>query len=148
MEPGRRNRVGSVIKGRWRLDRLLGSGAHAAVYEATHRNGHRVALKLLHAGIAQEESLRVRLLREAYVANSIGHPGVVRILDDDGTEDGTIYLVMELLEGESLELRRERANGKLPVEEAFQIALGVLDVIAAAHDKGVVHRDLKPENIF
>ena len=91
--------------------------------------------------------MRTRFLREGYVANKVEHPGTVAILDDDVNEDGSVFLVMELLEGETLEDRRERC-GSLPVHEVLSLADRLLDVLAVAHEKGVVHRDIKPENIF
>ncbi len=91
--------------------------------------------------------MRTRFLREGYVANKVEHPGTVTILDDQVCEDGSVFLVMELLEGETLEDRRERA-GSLPAHEVLSLADRLLDVLAAAHDKGIVHRDIKPENIF
>src|SRR5262249_47248756 len=96
-------RLGSVLHGKWWLDALLGVGGMAAVYAATHRNGTRGAVKILHPEIAVDVHLRKRFLREGYVANKVGHPGVVSVIDDDVTEDGTVYLVMEHLEGETLE---------------------------------------------
>jgi len=83
------------------------------------------------------------------VANRIAHPGVVRILDDDDDDETqTVFLVMELLEGETMEARWERSGRRLPVAQVLACADRVLDVLAAAHEQGVVHRDVKPENIF
>lgn len=144
-----RRRVGSIVRGKYRLDQLLGIGGTAAVYAATHRNGSRVALKVLHREFAQLRDVRSRFLREGYVANRVGHPGVTRVIDDDDDDDGsTVFLVLELLEGESVEARRERLGGRLPLGETLELADRVLDVLAAAHEQGVVHRDLKPENLF
>jgi serine/threonine protein kinase len=141
-------RIGSVIKDKWRVDARIGSGGMAAVYAATHRNGNRVALKMLHMEMSRDATLRQRFLREGYVANQVAHPGAVRILDDDVAEDGCVFLVMELLEGESLESRRERLGGRLPMEEVFTVGDQLLDLLNAAHSKGIIHRDIKPENIF
>lgn len=141
------SRVGSVLRGKWRLERLLDTGGMAAVFAATHRNGSRVAIKLLHTALSRQEDVRSRFLREGYVANKVGHPGAVQIVDDDEAEDGSVFLVMELLEGESLDGRLKR-DRRVPVREALRIADGVLDVLAAAHGKGIVHRDIKPGNIF
>ena len=91
--------------------------------------------------------MRTRFLREGYAANSIPHPGVVRVLDDDD-DGGTVFLVMELLEGESIEMRAARHGGKLPPNEVLSLADQVLDVLVAAHAAGVIHRDIKPENLF
>ena len=141
-------RIGSVINDKWRLDRLLGVGGMACVYAATHRNKRRAAVKMLHREYSTDSAIRERFLREGYLANSVGHRGVVTVDDDDVAEDGTAFIVMELLDGETLEQRWRRKEQRLPVEEALAVADQVLDALAAAHDKGVVHRDLKPENLF
>jgi serine/threonine protein kinase len=143
-----RSRVGSTLREKWRLDVLLGIGGMAAVYAATHRNGSRAAIKLLHPELSLNPQVRSRFLREGYVANSVGHEGAVRVLDDDAAEDGSIYLVTELLDGETLEDRRLRFGGRLDEDEVLCVADQLLDVIAAAHAKGIVHRDVKPENVF
>ncbi len=119
----------------------------ATVYSATHRNGNRVAIKLLRSSFARDPEVRARFLREGYVSNAVGHAGAVKVLDDDSSE-GSVFLVMELLEGESLEARRRRLGGRLPVDEVFTVADKLLDVLASAHQHGIVHRDVKPENVF
>ena len=136
------------MNGKWHVDRLIDVGGMGAVYEATHRNGRRAALKLLHARFALDPEVRKRFLREGYVANKIDHPGAVAILDDDIAQDGAPFLVMELLDGESLSASLSRAGGVLPVADALAITGQVLEVLSAAHDHGIVHRDLKPGNIF
>ena len=143
-----RARVGQTLNGKWQVDRLIDVGGMGAVYEATHRNGRRAALKVLHARFALEPEVRRRFLREGYVANKIGHPGAVAILDDDIAQDGAPFLVMELLDGESLSATLSRRGGVLPVVEALAITGQVLEVLTAAHDHGIIHRDLKPGNIF
>jgi len=143
-----RTRVGSVLRERWRLDALLGVGGMGAVYSATHRNGSRVAVKILHPELSINAQVRNRFLREGYVANAVGHEGAVRVSDDDTAEDGSAFLVMDLLDGETLEDRRVRFGGRLPEDDVLSMAEQLLDVLAAAHAKGVVHRDLKPENVF
>src|SRR5579883_2958914 len=143
-----RARVGVVLHDKWKLDGLLGVGGMAAVYSATHRNGKRVAVKMLHAEFSQNEEVRKRFLQEGYAANTIAHDGAVSVLDDDVTDDGAAFLVMELLEGETLEQRWERSGQRLPVREVLEEAHQLLDVLAAAHAKNVVHRDIKPENLF
>lgn len=142
------HRVGTTLRGKWQLDRLLGLGGMAAVYAATHRNGTRGAIKLLHSELSANSHVRSRFLREGYAANRVDHPGVVRVLDDDVAENGSIFVVMELLDGESLEERRVRLGGKLEIDEVLAATDQLLDVLAAAHDKGVIHRDIKPENVF
>ncbi len=119
------------------------------VFAATHKNnGSTVAIKILHPEFSRDNDTRSRFLQEGYAANQVNHPGVVRILDDDVSEEGLAYLVMELLEGELLEQCRIRKGGKLPLAEVYEIADQLLDVLAAAHAKGIVHRDVKPDNIF
>jgi serine/threonine-protein kinase len=119
----------------------------AAVYAATHRNGKRVALKMLHSELSTNTEVRQRFVDEGYAANRVGHPGAVSVIDDDVSEDGSAFLVMDLLEGETLENRLHR-RGKLWPGEVLAIIDALLDVLAAAHDKGIVHRDIKPDNVF
>jgi serine/threonine-protein kinase len=142
------DRVGMVLQEKWTLEAILGVGGMAAVYAATHRNGKRVAVKMLHAEFSHDDEVRTRFLREGYAANTIQHEGAVSVLDDDLAPDGSAFIVMELLEGETVERRWERRGGHLPVTEVLFIADQLLDVLTAAHDKSVVHRDIKPENLF
>ncbi|HEX8790190.1 MAG TPA: serine/threonine-protein kinase, partial [Polyangiaceae bacterium] len=127
---------------------LLGVGGMASVYAATHRNGKRAAVKVLHFSAAHDNVVRARFLREGYVANRVEHPGAVSVLDDDVDEDGTVFLVMELLSGETIEDRRIACGGTMPVGDVLSSMEQVLDVLAAAHAKHIVHRDLKPGNLF
>ncbi len=142
-----RERVGTTFGGRYTLDALIGIGGMGSVYRAHHRNGHRVALKVLHRELAAHPESRARFLREGYVANRVEHPGVVKVLDDDTSEDGSVFLVMELLEGETLADRLTR-RGPMAPSEIVPLVLQLLEVLVAAHAKGIVHRDLKPENLF
>ncbi|MEZ4295361.1 MAG: protein kinase [Polyangiaceae bacterium] len=139
---------GTWLKEKWHIDALLGVGGVGSVYSVTHRNKSRAAIKVLHSHLASDPDLVARFLHEGYAANTVGHPGVVQVLDDDRTGDGLVFLVMELLDGETLEQHAHRRGGKLPVAEALPIAFSVLAVLAAAHEKGIIHRDLKTENIF
>lgn len=141
-------RVGAAINAKWTIDELLGSGGMATVYAATHRNGSRAALKVLHAELARDTAIRERFLREGKIANKIEHPSVVQIIDDDVSDQGEAFLVMELLEGQTLEAHMRQQGGKLSVEEAFRIFDPVLDLLTKAHEVGIVHRDIKPENVF
>jgi serine/threonine-protein kinase len=143
-----RQRVGVTLKEKWRLDDLIGVGGMAAVYSATHRNGMRVAVKMLHTELSVDPEVRQRFLREGYLANKVGHSGAVAVLDDEVAEDGAVFLVMELLEGETLAHRFERKARTLLIEEVLLIADRVLDILAVAHEKHIVHRDIKPDNIF
>lgn len=140
---------GRTLCGRWRVERLLGGGASAAVFEATHqRNGKRAALKVLHPELASNSRLKARFLREGYLANRVGHPGAVSVLDDDETEDGILFLVMEFLEGQTVGQWARQQGGRLPVPAVIRVADGILDVLQAAHTKQIVHRDIKPDNVF
>lgn len=142
-------RVGSTLRGKYRLDRLLGVGGMAAVFEATHRNGGRVAIKVLHPDLARFPDVRSRFLREGYVANRVTNSGVVRVVDDDEDDlEKTAFLVMELLEGETVEARRVRFGGRLSLVETLDTCDRVLEVLAVAHEQGIVHRDVKPDNLF
>jgi eukaryotic-like serine/threonine-protein kinase len=140
--------IGAVLKHKWTIERLIGVGGMAVVYRATHRNKKRAAIKMLHPEFSLDQRIRARFLREGYVANTVGHPGAVRVDDDDVTEEGAAFLVMELLEGETVEARRLRHGGRLSPRAALPMMYQLLDVLAAAHAKGIVHRDLKPDNLF
>jgi serine/threonine-protein kinase len=120
----------------------------AAVYAAVHRNGKRVAVKVLHPELSVHGDFRDRFLREGYLANSVAHSGAVSVLDDAVDDEGSVYLVMDLLEGETLGARWDREGRRLSVQAVLPIAEAVLGVLAAAHAKGIVHRDVKPDNIF
>jgi eukaryotic-like serine/threonine-protein kinase len=142
-----RSRLGRTLRGKYRLERLIGVGGMAAVYAAVHRNGRNVAVKLLHPALSSVTGVRERFLREGVAANAVGHPGAVAVLDDDVAEDGSAFLVMELLDGESAEALSERL-GRLPLPTVCAVGLQLLDVLEAAHAHGIVHRDLKPANLL
>jgi serine/threonine-protein kinase len=148
VEERARARVGMTLNGKYRLDGLLGVGGMAAVYSATHRNNKRFAVKVLHAELSVHSDLRMRFMREGYCANAVDHPGAVAVLDDDVTDDGSAFLVMELLEGETLDAACERFGGHMPLRAVLAVADQVLDVLAVADAKRVVHRDIKPSNLF
>ncbi|MGH7329265.1 MAG: serine/threonine protein kinase, partial [Polyangiaceae bacterium] len=140
-------RIGSTVDGEWKLDALLGVGGMAAVYAGTHRDGKRGAVKILHAEEALDPSVKARFLHEGFVANKVGHSGIATVLEDNEAPDGTVYLVMDLLEGESLETRCPPGK-TLATGDVLAMVNQILDVLAAAHEKGIVHRDLKPSNLF
>jgi len=140
--------VGETLSERWRVLRLIGRGGMSKVYEAEHRNGSRVALKVLSPMLARNARTRERFLREGRLANGVGHPNAVRILDEHQTADGKLFLVMDLLDGKTLREACAGAGGKLDIDEALRMADGVLEVLVFAHAKGIVHRDIKPENVF
>src|SRR5579864_5017075 len=116
-------RLGTVLRGKYRLDRVLGVGGMAVVYKATHRNQAEFAIKMLHPELSLSADLRQRFLREGYAANSVRHPGVVRVVDDDVAEDGAAFLVMELLDGVACESLRSPDGSPLFLDGACAMAL-------------------------
>src|SRR5215467_1125512 len=124
MDPERR--IGTVLCGKWTLERLVGSGGMAAVYSGRHKIGRHDAIKILHPEIARQPELCARFDQEAHAVNRFVHPGAVEIRDIDVAEDGCPFLVMELLEGESLKARAER--GTIEIQEILGIIDQLLDV--------------------
>lgn len=142
------SRLGTVLKGKYRLDAILGMGGMAVVYKATHRNRAEYAIKMLLPEQSMAPEIRSRFLREGYAANSVKHAGAVRVLDDDVSEDGAAFLVLELLHGLACDKLIADCGGRLPVHAACEIALQTLEVLEAAHANGIIHRDIKPANLF
>jgi eukaryotic-like serine/threonine-protein kinase len=140
-------RVGTTLCQKWTLEKLLGVGGMAAVYVANHKIGRRDAIKILHREVAQQPDMLARFEQEAHAVNRFQHPGAVEIRDIDVAEDGSPFLVMELLSGESLGERVRRLGG-LPLDEVLRLADELLDVLAAAHARGIIHRDIKLDNLF
>ena len=139
---------GDLVSGKYRIERLIGDGGMGVVYEARHEGlGSKVALKFLHAELAKRPGLSQRFQQEARVSAAIQSVHVTHVTDVDTAEDGSPYLVMELLTGESLQTVLDRL-GKLPQDQAVDFALQILAGLEAAHATGVVHRDLKPDNVF
>jgi serine/threonine protein kinase len=143
-----RDRIGQTLCGKYFIEEVLGVGGTAVVFRATHRNGNRVAVKLLHDHLCKSRDVTRRFMREAYLANLLEHPGTVRVLDDDVDQNGVAFLVLELLEGETLEERRVRLGGRLVVDEVLGYMDRLLEVLELAHEKNIVHRDIKPSNLF
>ena len=138
---------GEVVGGRYELVRMIARGGMGAVYEARHLVSRRtVALKVTHPHVADAPGALVRFTREASVGARVGHPGIAPVLDAGVDADGSLFLAMELLHGETM--RRRLARGVLRRGEALELVLAVLEPLAAAHEGGFVHRDLKPENVF
>jgi serine/threonine protein kinase len=146
---GRDPFLGREILGHIEIKSLIGSGAMGRVYRAHQRGIDRdVAVKILHKDLAQNPDLVSRFLREAKVASRLNHANVVQVLLAGQLEDGTMYLVMEYLDGISLHSALLAAGGALSLERALHIALQMCDAVGQAHEAGVVHRDVKPENIM
>jgi serine/threonine protein kinase len=143
-----KRRVGQVLDGRYELTELLGVGMTGAVYAARHRYTHRdVAVKVMHPQLLGDRRAAARFLREAREVNEVGHPAVVEVIDAGETKEHWPYVVLELLEGQSLgSILRE--TGPLPADRVVAIGLDLLDGLAAAHAHGIVHRDIKPDNLF
>jgi serine/threonine protein kinase len=140
--------VGRTLDERYRIDRVLGAGGLGTVYLATHlRLDRSVAVKMLHRELLPSVELRQRFDREVKTLSRLSHPHIVTLTDSGVLDDGMGYLVMELLEGHSLE-ERLREQGALEPDEAIEITRQMLLGLAEAHDKGVLHRDLKPANVF
>ncbi|MBM7115229.1 serine/threonine-protein kinase [Archangium primigenium] len=141
-------RVGSVLRDTYEIVSLLGKGGMGAVFLARHLRlkGKQVAIKVLLNSASLNPELYARFQREAEIASQLGHPNIVEVIDFDTLPDGTPFLVMEYLRGESLEQRLER--GPLPLAETLGLTRQVGSALQAAHRAGIIHRDLKPANVF
>jgi serine/threonine-protein kinase len=136
-----------VVDGRYRLVRPLGRGAMGAVYEAVRLvDGARVAVKLVHPHLSKNDVNAARFAREVRLTQELDHPGIIRTFDAGLDGDGSLFLVMELLEGQTL--RDRIVSAQYTPAQAVWILTEVLRALAVAHRAGIVHRDLKPENIF
>jgi tRNA A-37 threonylcarbamoyl transferase component Bud32 len=140
--------AGQVIEGKYRIVRLLGEGGMGAVYEGENVRIHRrVAIKVLHAGVAENLDAVQRFEREAQAAGRIGSDHIVEVIDLGNLPDGDRFMVMEYLDGESFS-QRIHGRGRLPPAEAAGIMVQLLEGLAAAHGAGIFHRDLKPDNVY
>jgi serine/threonine protein kinase/beta-lactam-binding protein with PASTA domain len=142
--------TGELIDGRYQLIRQMATGGMASIYEALDtRLDRKVAVKIMHPHLAQDEQFVERFIREAKAAAALSHPNIVAVQDQGWNQNGTpaIFLVMEMIEGHTL---REYLNeqGSLSVKDGIKFLLPVLSALSAAHKIGIVHRDLKPENIL
>ncbi|WP_394833975.1 serine/threonine protein kinase [Pendulispora rubella] len=148
IERGGRNLLGKRIGGKYIVRSVLGEGGMGTVYEAEHvAIGRAVAVKVLHPSQARKKVSVKRFHHEARAAGAIGHPNICEVYDLGELEDGSPYLVMERLLGETLADRIAR-EGVLPYDEVLDLITQVLSGLIAAHEKGIVHRDIKPENVF
>ncbi len=140
-------RIGTLLAGRYLLEAQLGEGGMAVVYRARNALVDRpVAVKVMSASMARDANLKERFRREAKNTAALAHPNIVEILDYGEAEDGAPFLVMEILEGQSLDKLIQA--GPMPVAQVATLGAHVARGLARAHDFSVVHRDLKPENIF
>jgi serine/threonine protein kinase len=140
--------VGALLAGRYQIKRLRGEGGMGRVYEAEHIEiGKRVAVKVLHPAYSRTPDLVERFRREARAASRIEHPNVVNVTDFGTTADGSLFFVMEYIEGIELGLFIHR-EGPLAISHALRVTEQMCAALQAAHDAGVIHRDLKPENIL
>lgn len=140
--------TGTVLGGKYRIGKKIGSGGIGVVYAAEHTTlGHEVAVKVLRGAAAKDGGEIARLRREAYIQVHIDHPNVARVHDLDQMPDGSMYVVMERLHGRSVADKLSREHILAP-GFAIPVFIGVCRALGAAHKKGVVHRDLKPGNVF
>ncbi|MGE3670704.1 MAG: serine/threonine-protein kinase [Polyangiaceae bacterium] len=138
--------VGAVLNRTWKLVRVIGQGGLGIVYEAHHQSSTGAwAVKLLQHEFVEEETTVARFLAEAEAAKRMNHPGIVRVFEAQRAEDGTPYLVMELLSGQSLQ---SLMTGPMAPRRAVQICSQLLEALDAVHRVGVIHRDVKPDNVF
>jgi serine/threonine-protein kinase len=140
---------GQTIAGKYRINQLLGSGGMASVWSATNIFTERqFAIKFMLPSVARTPEAARRFLMEAKVSARVNHPNIIEIIDVGQTEDQSLFLVMELLTGVSLETAIKRQSPPMSVAEFVTVMLQVSRALAAAHKNGVIHRDLKPTNIF
>ncbi|HEX9103138.1 MAG TPA: serine/threonine-protein kinase, partial [Polyangia bacterium] len=139
--------LGRVLGGRYRLLERLGQGGMGTVYRATHTLMDKpVAVKILRAELATDAEAVARFHREARSASRLDHDHCIRVTDFGQSDDGLLFLVMELLDGHSLSHVTRR--GPVPAARAAAIGVAVAEALQHAHDAGIIHRDLKPDNVF
>jgi len=138
-----------MVGGKWRLERVIAEAATATVFEASDvdNSRRRVALKVIDPYFAMNASIVSRFLREACATNKVAHPAIVPVFGA-GTTNDSIFVVTELLAGETLEQKRVRAGGSLPFASTARIADHLMSAVAAVHEAGIVHRDLQLSNVF
>jgi serine/threonine-protein kinase len=142
------NLLGRTLKDRYRVERKIGEGGFGAVFEGKQlTTGRPVALKILHPHSVADATVVARFRREAEACSQLRNPHTVTIYDFDQSDDGTLYLAMELVRGESLQ-EIQRRDGVIEPSRALCILDQVAEALAEAHDRGIVHRDMKPENIM
>ena len=140
--------VGAILSRKYPLKRVIGSGGMGTVYESTNPDdGRSVAVKILGVDYLEDADVKGRFIEEGRTCQRLIHPNIVRVFDVAEAEDGTPYIVMELLEGVPLSAYT-RSGVRVPIAQAATILQGILAGLGAAHAQGIVHRDLKPENVF
>lgn len=141
--------LGEVLLGHIEIQELVGVGAMGRVYRALQRGMDRdVAVKILHRELSANKQLVARFNREAKVASRLAHPHIVHVYMRDQLPDGSMFIVMEYLDGLSLGEELARQGGLLPAERAYHIMTQLCDAVGEAHARGIIHRDLKPENVM
>jgi serine/threonine protein kinase len=140
--------VGAILSQKYPLKRLIGTGGMGAVYESqSPEDGKPLAIKVLAIDYVTDTDIKNRFIEEGHTCQRLIHPNIVRVFDVGTAEDGTPYIVMELLDGVPLSAYT-RSGGRVPLAQAGIILQGILAGLGAAHAQGIVHRDLKPENVF
>ena len=140
--------LGTILAGKYRIDKRLNEGGMGSVYQGTHVLMEKtVAIKVLRPSLAADEKIVARFSREARAASRISHPNALSVTDFGEDDNGTVFLVMEFLSGRTLK-QVLRDEGPLPLNRVVEITRQVGDALAAAHAQGVVHRDLKSDNIM
>jgi serine/threonine protein kinase len=137
-----------ILDGQYRILQKIGTGGMGSVYKAEQPTMNRmVAIKILHPKLTNRQDLASRFRREARAMAQLSHPNTVKVFTYGELEDGSLYIVMEFLEGRNLN-RAVKRDGPLPLERAVSILIQVCGALQEAHSMGIIHRDLKPENIF
>ncbi len=140
--------TGDIIEGKYRIVRLIGEGGMGAVYEGENVRIHRtVAIKVLHAGVAENEDAVQRFEREAQAAGRIGSEHICEVLDLGNLPSGDRFMVMEFMDGVDLSARIQE-KGRLTAAETYAVAIQILEGLKSAHAAGIIHRDLKPDNVY
>jgi len=143
-----KQRPGDYLANRYRIEQRLGTGSSAIIFEATDTtNGQRVAVKVIHQRFRNDRTMHRRFLREARAVQALNNPHVVKVLEVGQLSRGIPFLVMELLEGSTLDQIIQR-HESLPIERAMWVADQIASALQDAHDVGIIHRDLKPENVI
>ncbi|MBS2020139.1 MAG: protein kinase [Deltaproteobacteria bacterium] len=146
-QPPQADLVGAILSRKYSLKRLIGTGGMGSVYESqSPEDGRPVAIKILGIDYLTDEDIKNRFVEEGHTCQRLIHPNIVRVFEVARAEDGTPYIVMELLDGVPLSAYT-RSGGRVPLQQAGIILQGILAGLGAAHAQGIVHRDLKPENV-